>query len=570
VPVKRTAIAIASTIVALRNHCKDSWYQLSLQWFDFSWKAIPTLVRFTTALLILVTVGFIAPATPAKNASLQFNVAAEELFRRNKFSAARKSYEESIKGNPENVKLRIGLVRTLLRLDEWRYAVAEGYEAAQRHAQDADSRALYALALLRAGWPDLTEREAEVATKLDPNNYWVLIATGRVALWKRQQQKAARLFRRAATMRPDEPDGWLGLFLSLDVGSAEHTAAAEVYVNLAPQGQPHRWHINYAREVVRYTRAYGKRYNPDRVFAAVEPLNEAQLRRLEKAGGQFSISVPIEQQGEYIFLPVVINKQRIRLIFDTGGGTQVLLNATAAKRLNLQALKTTKTNSIQGEELTTWFQADTLTIGSGGSQRQAFKDVPVYALQSDQLAGDGIFGASLFRRYRVTLDLSANTLTLARGRQARQSNKSDIIIPFSSVNDWLLFRARVADEPVWVTFDTGSAENNLSLFFARQLATRLNKNEWQEWVHHGKIAIGNTATEITYLRLSRTFPLSTMDLKAPFVLNDIRWTGASFLDGQISALCDLEIAAQVGVSFLRKFKRMTIDYPSHTLRLDPL
>ena len=196
----------------------------------------------------------------------------DALFAAGKFEPARAGYTAAVLAAPRDPALRIGLVRTLLRLDRWADAVTEARAAAVQFPQNADLHGLFALTLIRAGWQPPCADEAKQSLALDANDYWGLVASGRLADWDGKEAEARTDFRKATTVQPALPDAWLGLISILDdvTDAQEDNAAVNAYLKLNPQGHPHDEEVVELRDEADDS-AYQKAFSNDPPFKRVAP-----------------------------------------------------------------------------------------------------------------------------------------------------------------------------------------------------------------------------------------------------------------------------------------------------------
>src|SRR6185436_2130718 len=94
---------------------------------------VPRPVPWLLLLLCLVpwqTSSCLAQVPPA--------VTADHLFAQNRFEQARAAYEREAKSRPDSPLPHIGLMRSLLRLDQWDQAITEGKAATTQFPKNAD------------------------------------------------------------------------------------------------------------------------------------------------------------------------------------------------------------------------------------------------------------------------------------------------------------------------------------------------------------------------------------------------------------------------------------------------
>ena len=377
---------------------------------------------------------------------------AEAAFAQGKFDDARKTDEGLIRSNPRALGPRLGLIQTLLRLDRWRDALHEAQTAAQANPADADVRGLLALAEMRAGQPDTASADAKQALALDKDDYWGLIAAGRVADWNGRRKESREFFTRATDLHPDWPDAWLGLWDDADdnhLGEAD-LAVAKHYLALDPKGQPFDTETPFLRNLVEKESAFWRGFDADPAFH----LSEADQKQ-----ESYSAVFPIQREGDYVLVAVKVNGQPFRLLFDTGAGG-LLLTRKAARRLALPELAESLVSGLQGSAPASLQRADTLGLGP-----VTFHSIPVTVADGPDTMGDGLFGGNILEDFAVTLDFDNGTMTLARGPGAAhiaRPSSTTSTVPLHFFHGDLFVSAHAQDmdghapdRPLWVLLDTG-------------------------------------------------------------------------------------------------------------------
>ena len=261
----------------------------------------------------------------------------DELFTEGKFARARDVYAQALKNAPGDAELHQGLSLALSRLDNWPQALAEAQKAVASAPQSADAHGLLALSLLRAGQTVGAGRETARTLELDPKNYRGLVAQGRLQLWEGQKAQARDTLRQAIALRPDDPDAWFYIVDAFeDDVTDELLHDIDAYAALKPKGHPH----DLAMESLPTLRPYLAHFANDSPYHAEAPVSEAQLKAADAGDAPpVTFSTPFEFSGDYVALPILLNDQKMRVLFDTGGGFSIALNKKAAERLKLQSAR---------------------------------------------------------------------------------------------------------------------------------------------------------------------------------------------------------------------------------------
>ena len=186
------------------------------------------------------------------------------------------------------------------------------------------------------------------------------------------------------------------------------------------------------------------------------PISEAQLKGEDTADAPpITFTTPYERSGDYVALPTLLNGQKMRLLFDTGGGFSIALNKSASKKLSLKPLGASIVRGVSGKEASTEARADTMTIGP-----ESFRAIPIDILGGDVGSEDGVFGVSNFDHYAVTIDFTDKKITLARGKNAVAPvplpGRQAMTLPFHDLGGDIIAGVNVEGREVWALVDTGA------------------------------------------------------------------------------------------------------------------
>ena len=484
---------------------------------------------------------------------------ADDLFAAGKFDEARQAYAAASKTSG-GLAPRLGLIRTLLRLDRWEEAGTESLAATTQFPKDADAHGLRALALIRAGWQPPYADEARRALALDPGNYWGLVASGRAADWDGHPAEARAAFRRAAAARPDLPEAWLGLLqtLSSENDAKEKQAATAGYLKLNPQGQPHDRQIERLRDFLANADAYRRGFAGDPAFQQVGA--DGKTTGAKPAAG--AAQLKIEFVGDYAVFPVTINDKKFRLLFDTGAG-DLLLTQSAARRLNLPTIAQSFLRGVSGRERTSVLKADKMGLGA-----LTYRSIPIATLNFSPSATDGILGGSTLDDCVITLDYTSASATLGPAAAAPAPLPGDhtLTLPFRLYREHLFIPVQLNSVPVWAMLDTGAEQSFFPLRLATLQLKAVPKEDYRTGFYSERSGIGDTNRRVSYI-YSRDQSTVTLSQEPPLSIS-ADTLGQSILDKEVSPEYDFEIGMLLGVSSFTYAQRVTFDYPHRLLTFE--
>lgn len=515
----------------------------------FSFLTLSCRIGLLVLCLFPLTVRGQTPAAPSSG---------DAPFAAGQFEQARQAYALAEKINPNDILPRVGLIRTLLRLDNWSEALAEAQSAAQKFPGNADTHGLLALTLIRAGWQEPYAKEAAQSLALNPKDYWGLVASGRAAEWDGNAAAAHEFFRQAATAFPDLPDAWLGLIhtLSDEKDTKEKGAVVQTYLRLAPHGHPHDREREWLLDFQTNAPAYRRNFEGDPPFQQVKSDNKPKNPALEA-------TIKVEFVRDYAVFPVSINALSFRLLFDTGAGG-LLLSQDASRRLKLPTFAHSYISGVSGRQKADVLKADRLTLGS-----LTYRSILIRTMGFSPEAPDGILGGSTLDDCVITLDYTTATATLSpdlTGAPSPMAGDKALPLPFRIFHNRLFLPVVVNSKSVWAMLDTGAEASFLSLRFARDQVKILPKNEYRTWFSTQRAGIGDSNRRIGYLYSPDQSEI-TLSQNSP-VSVETETIGESSLDGQVSPDYDFEITLLLGVSSLTYASRLTFDYPRHLLTFE--
>ncbi len=502
------------------------------------------------------------PAPPPKPAFTQFL--------RGDFEKSRASFAEEARNAPDQAWPRIGLIRSLLRLDRWEEAVLVAGEAIRTFPDSGDLHGLRSLALLRAGRFAEASEAANQAQQRDPLSFFALLAVGNSATWEGDTTLGRTAFRRAIYLRPYDPDAWLGRYESSDndSGDGADRYAARKYLSLNPLGYPHIFRAANIEAVVQHWPAVKTATRTVTPFSTLLPVPEEKLRQQERSGKSLTVRIPFEYRFGFVVLSVAIDGVPFRLVFDTGAIRSVLLMGDAAKRLKSREVSRNIVRGANGAETSVQYRAKRLTLGN---EQLSIGPVPIDTVGPKFGLSDGVIGGAVFQDWVVTLDFAKKVMILRRGG----SGETDVAKGNYTISQSFRYKAgkilvplRVGDEPIWGLLDTGASVDTLSLRLAKRLSASLPRNQVTTGKRSLTAGIGDQAPDVEYCIFSKplTVYYDHLENNGSFVYPTTM--GLSLLDVQISPVMGMEIGILMGMPGLRNYERVTFDYPHRILTFE--
>ncbi len=331
----------------------------------------------------------------------------------------------------------------LIRQDRWQEAGPFAYELAKRSptvADAADANGLYALVLLRGGYPQEATEEAKQALGLDARSYWALVASGRVELWNGEDVQAKKSFLRAAQVHPQGAEARLGLCFCARPGSPDEAKATFAYLALSPTGHPHDQIVAGLKSFIighnLHRNASAKSFEADYSQTAHQVLNHHSPKDVQKS----LVVIPLTSEDTGLFVTAVIDGHPMKLLLDTGAD-DITLTRQAAGRLSLAPQGTSTVSGVQGSEQSTDYLAKTLQLGP-----LRWTSIP---LQTASIGhGDGVLGIDLLRHYVVCLDLAHHAMRLTTSAEAPLAGNSRQRLRFREYETKIMFPAQVGGQNV--------------------------------------------------------------------------------------------------------------------------
>ena len=275
----------------------------------------------------------------------------------------------------------------------------------------------------------------------------------------------------------------------------------------------------------------------------------------------------VEFIGDYVLFPVTINGSPFRLLFDTGGGDDILLDWNAAKRLHLPLIAHSYIRGVSGREKSDTLKAQALTLTG-----LTYKSIKIETFNALQDSGDGILGGDILRDSVATLDFEQRTARFTQGAAAQAPatlpGDGSVSLPFHFYHGDLYVQLMLNSVPVWALVDTGAYDTTISLRLAKQQLKSVPKDDVRTGTFSGRHGVGNTDKKTEYI-VSRAESQITLS-QTPPVSVPTPTIGTSDADRVVSpsAGCDFEVSLWLGMSSFTYARRVTFDYPRHLLTFE--
>ncbi len=489
---------------------------------------------------------------------------ASQLFQEGKFKLAQTVYRSQAAKDPQDIEASIGLLRTDLRLDNWHDAVEVGDKLVATFPRNADASGLYSLALMRAGHPDAATRLADMALNLDARSYWALIASSRVNVWLGHLRTAIHEAQQAVSLNPS---GASALYYLLDAQSARDVVPASMpanairYFALKPKGHPHEF-VMRALPGRMPILQFEVDHPPFQVLS-----NNANSATAKQTG---DVRIPFTMAGGSIVVKCEIDNVPARLLFDTGGGSDITLNNSVALRLNRKPMAHSVVYGVSGYEPVDIYMARRLAIGS-----TVFGPVAVEGVKKSVPGEfDGILGGAAFLGYSVTIDFATHVIEMSPNASTPPPpplpGDTLISLPFNIMEGDIVIRASVHGHSGYFILDTGDDEDGtLAAWLGNAIAKDMKPSEFKVINLNARVGLGTTATA-QQIRLFNK-PLSLHLQTGTGAEHDALLSpslAANLVDTQISPADDFEVAGLIGIGVIRRFRRVTIDYIRQELTLE--
>ncbi len=480
------------------------------------------------------------------------------LFKQGKFEAAALAFRSSIEKDSKSVSAHAGLVRSRLRLDDWRPALEDARRAVKEIPSDASLHALLGTALRRSGKLAEARDEWLRAAALDPRDYDARIGLASLESLDGHFASARDLALRAARDVPDRPEAWHRLIdvLTEEGRLSEAVEAAERLLALNPGGKIYE----HVLETLPGMIAIDKR------------LGMATPYSLLATAGR--IDLPASFDRGYVFVDLSLNgKEPTPFILDTGGSTVVSIDDDLAQKIGLENLSPITVRGASGR--TSAYATAVASIEAG---QWKVANIPGIVFDLDPLGRllgrtFGVLGTGWITRQSVTIDFAAKVLSietpaLESGLQRPERATLDedaggerLRIPFWLVGDGkIVFEVECDEETRLALLDTGSPASFFSTSYVRE---HTPEDQLKKLPSLSRGVGSGEAVDETLLGRAVSLRIGGRKLPVPPL-------GTSALDTAVSRGAGIQIDALLGNGFLALAKRARIDYANRLLTLEGL
>ena len=297
-----------------------------------------------------------------------------------------------------------------------------------------------------------------------------------------------------------------------------------------------------------------------RAFPQSADSKQSEVAPQEHAPRQ-GLTIPFELYDDLIFVPVRINSSGPRsFLLDTGASTS-FLNETLADSLGLGPKRQHKAKIGTGEASTRLGFAKGVALSLPGLDlpAQTVAVVPLSEIESVLGRGvDGIVGADLFKRYVVTIDYIARTVTLDDPKTFTYHGKGEAI-PLRLSGNRPFFKASVtpvSGTPIEaeIIIDTG---DDSTLAFHTPFVEKHNlRASNQKMVMH--VSHGVSGESRTWRGRVNSFQVGRFVIDHPTV---------TFSEATKGSEADRSYDGVLGGEILRRFS-VTLDYSRHQMILE--
>ncbi|MFO0838232.1 MAG: aspartyl protease family protein [Phycisphaerae bacterium] len=439
----------------------------------------------------------------------------------------------------ESVSAFRGALEAAYRADDWQAGLRLVRLAREKLADQTAIRGEIARALWRGGRMSEASRLVG-ALPIESADAVTLRAIAGVALAKgdRQRGKAA-VARLAGLPGASGYDLYLKAALPLEEGSVEGVAegldrAAKLLD--ARNGYPEPNVIDATSGLAEFFRQIGG-----------EPINRMQALGV----ASFTVAPLIR----LLLVETTINGQGpYRLILDTGGSVLLSLDSGVADEIGVKSLASANIRGAAGKEQSGQALVDELRLGSISMRRVLTRTYPIS--QRVGYAADGVLGAGLFERHRMTLDYQQMRLIVA---ESSTTAARGVEVPICVIGDGKIFaELSVNDRDASALFDSGADVVAMSPLRLRELDPDFNPPTFSG----AGMAVGEEKGLSVSLSRGVTFELAGRNFEKYGVI------GLDALDAQVGPLLGVQADMLVGMALLRQAATWTVDYPRRKMWLE--
>jgi tetratricopeptide (TPR) repeat protein len=407
-------------------------------------------------------------------------LSAQEFIKQGQFQKAADTYQSMLVKTPASAEAHVGLVQSLLKLDEVDAADTASQAALAAIPQSSVVHAARGDVYFRRGLIENAESEYKASLAMDANCARALLGLGRVYAAESRRAKARDLFAKAHTLAPDDGDALYYWAINLQYPrNAEALAQHLAEFHDGPDKERRE------REYLEFIKALAGRD----IWVLSHPMEryeiklETLLAPAQRSGITDRQPTPLSAGSSMtpsgLGLRVSLNGVSKTLLLDTGASgvtiSKNLADKIGARRLSEQSLEGVG-NSGPASGYNAW--VDKVSIGA-----LEFHDCVVHVSpRNDSGQADGIIGSDIFDRYLVTIDFPGRKLALGPLPEAEEKSEEEIaahgaFVRVFSFGHLLLVSTRITpDAGGLFVIDTGAYSDFISPVLARHTGGLGNSN----------------------------------------------------------------------------------------------
>jgi predicted aspartyl protease/cytochrome c-type biogenesis protein CcmH/NrfG len=472
---------------------------------------------------------------------------AEKAMRKGEHEQCESILRGLLSQNPNNIRARLVLSRSLLKQRRLAEAYDYSYEVAKSEPKNSYAVSLVANALLSAGNFRKARPLLLSAYNLDNGNALAIYGLGMLDFFENRLDDSYEKLSVASFLESDEPDYVLSLAQAA-AKAEKYKQASEFYkrfLHIAPiKDQDRRSRIKGLIDFLGYLGNRGNLYQLD---------------------GKDRTTIPIEIINERPMMRVKINRnsEELRFVLDTGSGMAVISERTAEKLKIKPVARGGTAAAVGGDgkfEIVFGF-INTLALGD-----VRVRNLPVYIRKFHHEMGDidGYIGLSMISKFLTTVDYGNSTFSLVRRNSVSSPERivaasGGFTMPLRITPSGFLsseVSIEGLDFPVNFIVDTGATITVISKELASldQLKKHIQRTKMRVI---GAAGITEDVPSFNIPQLSLG-SLSRDDVSA--IALDLR---------VINETAGFEQAGILGGNFLRRY-RMTFDFENAQVSFSPL
>lgn len=237
-------------------------------------------------------------------------------------------------------------------------------------------------------------------------------------------------------------------------------------------------------------------------------------------------------------------------VVDTGSNRSVVSDVLA-NQLNLPMSEVLRVHSATGVVATGSVHVDTLSVG-----HRHISNVTAPVLTADNLGALGMLGIDAVADQRIVMDFRRRQMTLTTGVHSEDSSGVIVVRARSKYGQLLLVDSWVEGIPLYVIIDTGGEMTIGNLTMRRMLAQR--RSGYPEPVKVTSVTGETIIADLSFLPKVRLGNVGMRNLQIAYA--DMYAFEQFGLQDKPSML--------LGMSTLRLFERVSIDFPAREVRFN--